>query len=138
MKYIIIILLIAGFFIYSHKEDFKPRKNALSLQQDEAITQLEPYVEPEPKIKQEKESPKISAETQFQLDILERNEIVAKARLNALLQNPPVFQERKSTRGIRTSDADRKRIIEKRNQEISDLRIYLEKIKIEKSKIQNK
>lgn len=133
MKYIIIILLIAGFFIYS-----KPRKNVLSLQQDEAITPLAPYVAPEPKIKQEKESPKISAETQFQLDILERNENVAIRRLDELLKNPPVFKERKSRKGIRTSDADRKKVIEERNRAISDLRIYLDRIKQERNKLLNK
>lgn len=136
MKYVTIILLIAGFFIYTHRDNFKPRKNALSLQSEETVS-VSNYNEPIKPIVPKK-TDGISQEAQFKLDILERNEIVAKARLNALLQNPPAFQERKSTRGIRTSDADRKRIIEKRNQEISDLRIYLEKIKIEKSKIQNK
>lgn len=138
MKYITIILLIAGFFVYSHREDFKPRKNALSLQQEEVITPLAPYVAPEPKTKQEKQSYKISPETQFQLDILERNENVAIRRLNELLRNPPVFQERKSSKGIRTSDADRKKVIEARNREISDLRIYLDTIKTERNKLLNK
>ncbi len=138
MKYVIIILLIAGFFVYSHREDFKPRKNALSLQQDEVIAPLAPYVAPEPKTKQEKKSSKISPEIQFQLDILERNENVAIRRLNELLRNPPVFQERKSSKGIRTSDADRKKIIEARNREISDLRIYLDTIKTERNKLLNK
>lgn len=137
MKYIIIILLIAGFFLYSYKENFKPRKNALSLQQD--ITPLAPHVAEE-KVEQKPkpESSKISSETQFKLDILERNERVAVSRLEGILKNPPVFQERKSTRGLRTSDADRKREIEKRNKEISDLRIYLESIKTERNKLLNK
>jgi hypothetical protein len=136
VKYVVIILLIAGAFISSHKEEieekFKPRKNELS-QQGEIENFIIPSFTDPAKIRPNPAKTD-DKERQFQLDILERNENVAVRRLNELLKSKPAV----SRGGIKVSEADRKKFIEKRNQEILNLRFYLDKIKEERNKLINK